>query len=40
MKDFVVSKGEKVNMDLAVTYNEEENKTYLYAATPVITLEY
>lgn len=40
MKDFVISKGEKVNMDLAVTYNEEENTTYLYAATPVITSEY
>lgn len=40
MKDFVISKGEKVNMDLAVTYDEEKNKTNLYAATPVITLEY
>lgn len=40
MKEFVLSKGEKVNMDLAVTYDEKNNKTNLYAATPVITLEY
>jgi len=40
MKDFVISKGEKVNMDLAVTYDEEKNKTNLYAATPVITIDY
>lgn len=40
MKDYVMSKGEKINMDLAVTYDEENNETFLYAATPVITLDY
>jgi hypothetical protein len=40
MDDYVVSNGEKINMDLAMTYNEIENKTIFYVATPVITFEY
>lgn len=40
MKDYVISKGDKINMDLAITYNEIEEKTYLYAGIPVITFEY
>jgi len=31
---------EKVNIDLALRYNEYEDNTYLYLATPVITVEY
>lgn len=30
----------KVNVDLALRYNEYENNTYLYLATPMITVEY
>lgn len=40
VEDYVTANGEKINMDLAVTYNELENKTYLYGAIPVITFEY
>lgn len=40
MEDFVVANGERINMDLAISYNEKEEKTYLYVATPVITFEY
>ncbi|PKM51555.1 MAG: hypothetical protein CVV02_06365 [Firmicutes bacterium HGW-Firmicutes-7] len=40
MEDYVVTNGEKINMDLAITYNEIEEKTYFYVATPVITFEY
>lgn len=38
--DYILSKGEKINMDIAITYDEEENKTYIYGAVPVITIEY
>ena len=31
---------DKVNFDLALRYNEYEDNTYLYVATPVITVEY
>lgn len=40
MNEFVISKGEKINMDVAITYNELEEKTYLYAGIPVITFGY
>lgn len=40
LEDYITSGGEKINMDLAVTYNEIEDKTYLYGAIPVITFEY
>lgn len=40
VKDYVTANGEKINMDLSVTYNELEDKTYLYGAIPVITFEY
>ncbi|QUI20870.1 YwmB family TATA-box binding protein [Vallitalea pronyensis] len=36
----IVSKGEKINVDLALTYNDIEDVTYLYAAIPVITIDY
>ncbi|MFZ5986997.1 MAG: YwmB family TATA-box binding protein [Bacillota bacterium] len=32
--------GKKVNMNLAIRYNSYENKTYIWLATPVITVEY
>jgi hypothetical protein len=38
--EHIVTEGEKINVDLALTYNELEDMTYLYAAIPVITIEY
>jgi hypothetical protein len=32
--------GKKINMNLALRYNAFENKTYIWLATPVITIEY
>lgn len=32
--------GKKINMNLALRYNAYENKTYIWFATPVITIEY
>lgn len=40
VNNYVTSNGEKINLDIAVTYNELEDKTYLYGAIPVITFEY
>jgi hypothetical protein len=40
INDHIVTKGEKINIDLALTYSEEEDLTYLYAAIPVITIDY
>ncbi len=40
VEDYVTANGEKINMDLSVTYNELEDKTYLYGAIPVINFEY
>lgn len=37
---YIISNGDKVNIDIALTYNENENLTYLYIAVPVITIEY
>jgi len=33
-------KGKNVNLNLAIRYNEFENKTYIWLATPIITIEY
>lgn len=38
--DCLVSNGKKINVNLAFHYNEYEQKTYLYLATPVITVDY
>lgn len=38
--EHIISEGEKINVDLALTYNEIEDTTYLYAAIPVITIDY
>lgn len=32
--------GRKINMNLALRYNAFEDKTYIWLATPVITIEY
>jgi hypothetical protein len=37
---YIVQGGKKINIDVAITYNEEEDKSYLYLATPIITMEY
>ncbi len=37
---YIMSNQKKININLAVRYNAYENKTYLYLATPVITVEY
>lgn len=36
----ISSGGKKVNLNLAIRYNAYENKTYIWLATPVITIEY
>lgn len=36
----ILSDGKRINVDLALTYNEVEDVTYLYAAIPVITIDY
>jgi hypothetical protein len=40
MEESVEVKGKKVNMNLAVRFNTNENKTYIWLATPVINIEY
>ena len=40
IEEYIVSEGEKINIDLALTYNELEDTTYLYAAIPIITIDY
>ncbi|HHV30159.1 YwmB family TATA-box binding protein [Acetivibrio mesophilus] len=36
----IMVNGERVNMNIAIRYNSYENKTYIWLATPVITVEY
>jgi len=38
--DYIVSNNKKINVNCAFRYNEYEDKTYLYFATPLITVEY
>lgn len=38
--EYIYLDKQKININLALRYNEYENKTYLYLATPVITVEY
>lgn len=40
VNNYVTSNGERINMDIAVSYNELEDNTYLYGAIPVITFDY
>ena len=36
----ILVNGKKVNMNLAIRYNSYEDRTYIWLATPVITVEY
>lgn len=36
----ILINGKRVNMNLAIRYNSYEDKTYIWLATPVITVEY
>lgn len=40
ISDWLISNGKKINVNLAFHYNEYEDNTYLYLATPVITVDY
>jgi hypothetical protein len=40
MDDSINVNGKKVNLNLAIRYNSYEDKTYIWLATPVITVEY
>lgn len=40
ISDSIKVNGKKVNLNLAIRYNSNENKTYIWLATPVITKEY
>lgn len=40
IKDYVMVNKKKVNINVALRYNEYEDKTYLYIATPIITTDY
>jgi len=38
--DYISINGNKVNLNLAIRYNEREDRTYIWIGTPVITSEY
>ena len=38
--DYIKSEGKKINVNLAFTYDEEQNKTKLYVATPILNQDY
>jgi TATA-box binding len=40
ISDSIKVNGKRVNLNLAIRYNDYENKTYIWLATPVITKEY
>ncbi len=40
IKESVKVKGSKINLNLAIRYNSNENKTYIWLATPLIITEY
>lgn len=40
IREYIYSGKRKININLALRYNSYEDKTYLYLATPVITVEY
>ena len=40
VNDYIMSKNKKMNLDLSMNYNECEDKTFLFLASPVITVEY
>ena len=40
IKEYIVSNNKRINVDIALTYSEAQDKTYLYLATPLITIPY
>jgi len=40
IKDFIIQGKNKVNVNIAMRYNDYEDKTYLYISTPIITADY
>lgn len=40
ISNYIVSNDKKVNLDIAFSYDEKENKTNIYIATPIITVDY
>lgn len=40
IEEYKLQKNQAVNVNIAMYYNEEEDRTYIYAAVPVIGVEY
>ncbi len=40
INESIVADGENINVNVALRYNEYEDKTYLYMASPVISVDY
>ena len=40
ISDYEIQDGEAVNINIAMYYNEKEDQTYLYAAVPLVGLDY
>ncbi len=40
IKDKLNINGKNVNLSIAIRYNKQENKTYLWVATPIVNTEY
>lgn len=40
ISDYVKSEGNKINVNIAFTFNEKNNKTNLYVATPILNQDY
>lgn len=40
IKDKLSINGKNVNLSIAIRYNKQENKTYLWVATPIVNTEY
>ena len=38
--DYIVTQGDKMNLNIVYVYEEEDNQTKMYMATPLINLEY
>lgn len=37
---YIETNGSKINLDIALTYDEEKDKTYFYSAVPIINFDY
>lgn len=40
IKHYIKQAGQKINIDIAITYNEADNMSCFYMATPIITIDY